>query len=258
MRPGDVNTLRVLIVDDERVARQKLRRYLAAEPGVTAVAECTGGTEAVQAIRRERPDITFLDVQMPDIDGFDVLRQVGVGMAGAVVLVSAHDHYAVRAFEVEALDYLVKPFDRRRFRAALDRARRRAEAPAHCNGMAALSVTAEERAPTRRKIVVRAGGRVMVLDADEVEWIESADNYVFVHTARQTHRARETLAALEDRLDPHRFLRIHRRVIINVNLLVELRPLPHGGYVAQLQNGQTLRVGRRHRGALRRFFLEAR
>jgi two-component system LytT family response regulator len=252
-----MSTLRVLIVDDERLARQKLRRYLSAEPDVASVTECTGGVQAVQAIRRERPDIVFLDVQMPDVDGFDVLRQVGRSTAGAVVFVTAHDEYAVRAFEVEALDYLVKPFDGERFKAALERARRRTNSPSYQNAGPASPATVTSRDLARRRIVVRAGGRVVLLDADEIEWIESADNYVFVHTAHQTHRARETLAALEGRLDPHRFLRIHRRVIVNVDHLAQLLSLSHGGYVAQLKNGRTLHVGRKHRGALRRIFLKA-
>lgn len=246
-----MSTLRVLIVDDERLARQKLRRYLAGEPGVTTVTECTGGADAVQAIRRERPDVVFLDVQMPDIDGFDVLRQVGLGRAGAVVFVTAHDEYALRAFDVEAIDYLVKPFDRERFKAALERARRRTEPPVQVNGYPALPATADQADLARRRIVVRVRGRIVLLDANEIEWIESADNCARLHTTRQAYLVRHTLAELEARLDPHRFVRVHRRAIVNIDAVIEVRPRTDGGREMALRGGASVKVGRTHRRRLR-------
>jgi two-component system LytT family response regulator len=244
--------LRILIVDDEPLARRKVRRYLVDEPDVIVVGECSDGPEALEAIRRERPDVLFLDVQMPVVDGFEVLRRMGGDRAPGVVFVTAHDHYAVRAFEVEALDYLVKPFDRERFRVALDRARRRLAA-SNPVSRAGVPADAAGRIDPRR-IVLRSRGRILPLSVEKIEWIEAADNYVRVHTSQRTHLVRETLAAVEGRLDPHQFLRIHRRAIVNVDLVSEVRPSLGGGYEAQLESGEILRVGRTHRHTLRRFF----
>lgn len=244
--------LRIMIVDDEPLARRKVRRYLVDEPDVIVVAECSDGPEALEAIRRERPDVLFLDVQMPVVDGFEVLRRIGGEHAPVVVFVTAHDHYAVRAFEVEALDYLVKPFDRERFRLALDRARRRLAASTLVNGPGVPAGTAGRNDP--RRIVLRSRGRILPLPVEKIEWIESADNYIRVHTPQQTHLVRETLAAVQGRLDAQRFLRIHRRAIVNIDVVSEVRPRLRGGYEAQLESGKILRVGRTHRRTLRRIF----
>jgi len=174
------------------------------------------------------------------------MRRIDRGHAPDVVFVTAYDKYAVRAFDVEALDYLLKPFDRERFRVALDRARRR------------LAVTGSRGITTDssdcRRIVIRSRGRILPLLVGKIEWIEAADNYVRLHTTNEAYVTRETLASLEDRLDPQQFLRIHRRAIVNVNAVTEIRALLHGGYEARLQSGQILRVGRTHLRLLRCFF----
>jgi two-component system LytT family response regulator len=245
-----------LIVDDEPLARKKIRCYLLGQPDVIAVAECSDGFDALEAIRRESPDILFLDLHMPAVDGFELLRRIGGERAPEgervpeVVFVTAHDQYAVRAFEVAAVDYLVKPFDRSRFGLALDRARRhRAESATSSSDR---SVGAAGRIDARR-VVVRSRGRILPLPTEKIEWIESADNYVRVHTPDQTYLVRETLASLVARLDPRLFLPIHRRAIVNIDAVAEVRPGCPGGYEARLQSGRTLRVGRAHRHALRRF-----
>jgi len=219
-------TLRVLIVDDERLARAKLRGYLAAEPDVEVAGECGSGAEAVAAIRQLHPDVVFLDVEMPAGTGFDVLAQVGAA-AMAVVFVTAHDEYAVRAFEVEALDYLLKPFDRTRLRRALARAR------------------ASVRPLTR--IMVRAGDRIRFVPVEAIDWIEAADNYATIHAGADEHLLREALVRLEARLDPAHFSRVHRRLIVNLDAITGMRALTHGDQEVVLRTGVRLPVGRSHR-----------
>jgi two-component system LytT family response regulator len=218
--------LRVLIVDDERLAREKIRRYLESEPDVEIVGECDSGAGAVAAIRAQHPDAVFLDVQMPGGGGFDVLAELGPA-AMAVIFVTAHDEYAVRAFEVQALDYLLKPFDRTRFRQSLMRAR------------AAAS-------PLRR-LIVRDGDRVHFVPVEQIDWIAAADNYVTVHTGAREHLMRDTLARLEARLDSDRFIRIHRGAIVNLEAIVEIRALPRGEQVVRVRGDGRLRVGRTYR-----------
>ena len=244
--------LRALIVDDERLARQKLRRLLTEEPDVEVVGDCGSGAEAVEAIRAERPDLVFLDVQMPGLDGFGVLREVGPGQAGRVVFVTAHDEHAVRAFEVEALDYLLKPFDRARFRQALDRARRERRQGLEEKLAALLERVERVERPAERleRILVGSGGRMTFLKLREVDWIEAADNYVRLHAGREAHLVRETLRRLEPRLDPHLFLRIHRSAIVNLESVAEVRSLFHGDYDVLLRNGTALPVGRTYRDRL--------
>jgi two-component system, LytTR family, response regulator len=218
--------LRVLIVDDERLAREKIRRYLESEPDVEIVGECESGGSAVTAIRAQHPDAVFLDVQMPGGGGFDVLAEVGPA-AMAVIFVTAHDEYAVRAFEVQALDYLLKPFDRARFRQSLGRARTAAR-------------------PLRR-LIVREGERIRFVPVERIDWIAAADNYVIVHAAGGEHLMRDTLARLETRLDTSRFARIHRGAIVNLDAIVEVVSLPRGEQEVRVRGDARLRVGRTYR-----------
>jgi len=219
-------TLRVLIVDDERLAREKIRRYLASEPDVEIAGECATGASAVAAIRAQHPDVVYLDVQMPGGGGFDVLAEVGPA-AMAVIFVTAHDEYAVRAFEVQALDYLLKPFDRARFRQSLGRARAAAR-------------------PLRR-LIVRDGERIHFVPVEQIDWIAAADNYVAVHAGGAEHLLRDTLTRLETRLDPDHFARIHRRAIVNLDAVVEVCALPRGEHEVHLRNQARLRIGRSFR-----------
>ena len=240
--------LRVLVVDDERLAREKLRRLLAEEPDVEVIGECASGSEAVQAIRRDAPDLVLLDIQMPGQNGFDVLREVGPAQIGRVVFVTAHDAFAVQAFEVEALDYLLKPFDAPRLRQALSRARRQApdQLPER---MASLLETLASRDRHVRRFLVRASGRMSFVRVEEIDWVEAADNYVRLHAGKDEHLLRDTMAALEARLDPRRFVRVHRGAIVNVDAVRELRPLFHGDYEVLLKTGATVAVGRSYRDA---------
>ena len=244
--------LRTLIVDDERLARLKLRRFLDEEPDIEIMGECASGAEAVERLRKEPPDLLFLDIQMPGLDGFAVLREAGPVRRGHVVFVTAHDEHALRAFEVEALDYLLKPFDRARFQQTLDRVRRERR-PALDEKIAALLARIDR--PERPeepldRILIRSEGRMSFVKLREVDWIEADDNYIRLHAGRETHLVRETLRRLEPRLDPRLFLRVHRSAIVNVEAIAEIRDLFHGDYDIVLRNGTVLPVGRTYRDRL--------
>lgn len=222
---------RVLIVDDEALARERLRTLLAAEPGVTIVGECAGGREAVAAIVEQRPDLVFLDIQMPDLDGFQVLEAVANDWLPAVVFVTAYDEYAIQAFDVHAMDYILKPIEPARFKKALARALR--------------------RGPLDR-LVVRARGKVMFVKHADIDWIEADGKLCQLHAGRETHAVRIRMKRLEERLAPHGFVRVHRSAIVNVDRIKELEPWFHGEYVVILKDGTKLTSSAAHSQALHR------
>lgn len=245
--------IRTLIVDDEQLARERLRGFLSAETDLEIVGECADGQAAVEAIERDEPDLLFLDVQMPELDGFGVLEAARPARPPVVIFTTAFSQHALRAFEVHALDYLLKPFDRDRVRVALDRARhhlRQSQAGALNEKLAAL--LAEMRPPTQAvdRLVVKTGGRVMLVRTADIDWVEAADNYVSLHAGAETHLLRETMAALETRLDPKLFLRISRSTIVNVERIKELQPMFHGDYTVILRNGTRLSLSRSYRDKL--------
>lgn len=252
-RPDTV--LRVLVVDDEPLARDRLRAALAAEPGVEVVGECPDGLEAVRAIGRLRPDLVLLDVQMPGLDGFGVIEAVGPAAMPPVIFITAWDDYAVRAFEVQALDYLLKPFDDDRLRAALTRAqepRRETDELAvrllHLLEQHAAGATAPPAgAAYAQRLMVRRGESIRYVPLAEVEWIEAADNYVRLHGSSGTHLVRMTLHELETRLDPAEFARVHRSAIVRLDAIREIRPWAGGDYLAVLKSGREVRISRTHR-----------
>ena len=239
-------SLRVVLVDDEPLARERLRTLLETEADVELVAECADGVEAVAAVRSGRPDLVFLDVQMPGMDGFEVLDALDPATLPAVVFVTAYDRYALRAFDVHAVDYLLKPFDRQRFASALERAR--LDLRADDAGRRILALVADlrrERRPQQR-IVVKAAGRVFFLRPAEIDWMEAAGNYVRLHVGKKSHLVRETMKGLEDRLDPDTFVRIHRSRIVNLDRVRELQPWFHGEHLIVLTSGEQLTTSRRH------------
>jgi two-component system LytT family response regulator len=239
-------SLRVVLVDDEPLARERLRSLLESEPDVELVAECADGVEAVAAVRSGRPDLVFLDVQMPGMDGFEVLDALDPATLPAVVIVTAYDRYALKAFDVHAVDYLLKPFDRQRFAAALERAR--LDLRSDDAGRRILALVADlrrERRPQQR-IVVKAAGRVFFLRPAEVDWMEAAGNYVRLHVGKKSHLVRETMKGLEERLDPDTFVRIHRSRIVNLDRVRELQPWFHGEHLIVLASGEQLTTSRRH------------
>jgi len=242
------HVLKVVIVDDEPLAREGLRALLAADREVEVVAECADGQAAIDTIRRAKPDIVFLDVQMPDLDGFDVVRALaGSGeKMPAVVFVTAYDHYALRAFDVHAVDYLLKPFHDERFAEALARAKaRRGE-----DMNERIARLLNERKPKVMRVLVKTGGRVLFIRADEIDWIEAADYYVKLHVAGKVHMLRESMAALEARLDPELFFRVHRSAIVNLERVRELQPFSRREHVLLLRDGTRLRLTRSRRERL--------
>lgn len=247
-------TLRVLIVDDEPVARRGIARLLRQEPGIEVVGECGDGASAIDAIGTLSPDLVFLDVQMPELDGFAVLEAVGAGRMPAVVFVTAFDQHAVRAFDAQALDYLLKPVDPERFRRALQRARARAAQPddGFVRRVSEALKLIERDAPPRwpERLAIRSEGRVRLLDIGEVDRIVAAGNYVEVHAGTRQHLLRETMASLEARLDPQRFIRVSRAAIVSVAGIREVQPLFNGDFVVLLKNGTQVTGSRRYRAAL--------
>jgi two-component system LytT family response regulator len=243
--------IRALIVDDEPVARRRIRRLLGAEADIEVAGECGDGRTAIEAIRSLQPQLVFLDVQMPEADGFAVLRAIGDPMP-AVVFVTAFDQYALSAFEVHALDYLLKPFTARRFAQTVERARSYLARLAAGPDDRVIRLLNDLRMPRRflSRFVVRSEGRVRLIDADDVDWIEAADNYVVLHVGASTHVLRETMARLADELDPAAFVRIHRSTIVRIDRVRELLPSFHGDFVVVLRDGRRLALSRRHREAL--------
>jgi two-component system LytT family response regulator len=234
--------LRIVIVDDEIPARQVLREYLDGEPGVEIVAECANGFDAVKAVAEQKPDLLLLDVQMPKLDGFEVLELVG--RETAVVFTTAYDEYALRAFDVHAIDYLLKPFGRDRLRQALERARGRLS-----KGAAALlpgEVVAAARAPGTwlSRVVIRDGSEVHVVPIDRIDYIEAQDDYVAVWSGERSRLKEQTLGHLEQQLDPRRFVRIHRSYLLNLDRLTKIEPAGKDSRVAVLRDGRTLPVSR--------------
>jgi two-component system LytT family response regulator len=245
-------SLRAFIVDDEAPARRRIRRLLLSEPDVAVTGECGDGASAIEVIIRERPDLVFLDVQMPERDGFDVVAGIRSGDRPPIVFVTAYDRYALRAFEIHAVDYLLKPFTRERFRTALERVRDRIARRAPDSAVEALVRTLRDRQKYRSRVTVKSGGRTHVIDLASVDWIQAADNYVRLHVQSREYLLRETLASLETRLDPARFVRIHRSVIVPVDRVATLTPVSHGDAEVLLRDGTRLAASRTWRDRLRR------
>lgn len=243
-----------LIVDDEPLARDGLRMWLAADEEVSAIHEAKDGREAITSIRKVRPDLVFLDVQMPEIDGFAVVEKIGAEDMPAVVFVTAHDKHAIQAFEINAIDYLLKPVTKERFDQALQRAKTRLqlrpedEANRQIIGLLETIVSPHRH---MKRLAVRSAGKTVFVDIDELDWIEAAENYVQLHCGRGGHLLHVPMNTLEKSLDPEIFLRVHRSIIVNVRRIKELQPGLHGEYVITLESGVRLRSGRTYQEKLR-------
>jgi two-component system LytT family response regulator len=229
--------IRAVIVDDEPLARRNLAILLARDPEIEIVGECGSGPDAPAEIRRAKPVLLFLDVQMPECDGFDVLELLGNDVPPAVVFVTAYDQYAIRAFEAGALDYLLKPFDDARFARALDRAKEKIAASR--NSLKKLD-----------RLIIKNAGQVIFLKPEEIDWIEAADYYAALHVGAKTHLLRRTIAELEHDLDPAQFCRIHRSAIVNLSRVRGLKLNEDGDYTVELSNGATVRLSRSYRKQL--------
>lgn len=245
--------IRALIVDDEPLARDRLNSLVASETDIDVIGQCANGVEALEAIQEKGPDLVFLDVQMPELDGFGVLSALEGERRPAVIFVTAHDRFALKAFEVHAIDYLLKPFDRDRFKSALDRARDRLKRQGSGEieqKMNALLATLRSEPKQLDRIPVKSSGRVVLVKTSDIDWVEAADNYVNLHTGKEAHLHRETMTALEQRLPGSKFLRISRSAMVNVDRIKELQPMFHGDYTVILQNGTKLTLSRGYRDAL--------
>jgi two-component system LytT family response regulator len=269
--------MRVLIVDDEPIARRRISRLLKLEDDVEVVNEVGSGTDAVAAIREQRPDLVFLDVQMPDLDGFGVVSALGEAESmPAIVFVTAYNEYAVKAFDVNAVDYVLKPFDGERFRSAFQRARTTLEQKNSAEAGRRIKALLEEvlgeqraqaltaagaangampaptvpRARYLDRLMVKHDGRVFFVKVSDVDWFEASGNYVRVHVGRVSHLIRETMHGIEAQLDPNLFARIHRAVIVNMDRIRELQPWFAGDYIVILRDGRQLKLSRTYREAL--------
>jgi two-component system LytT family response regulator len=248
-------TIRALIADDEPLARERVRSLLGAESDVEIVGEAKDGLETVDSILAMSPDLVFLDVQMPKLDGFEVIDTIGAERMPPVVFVTAYDQHALRAFEVQALDYLLKPFDQERFQTALKRMRRQIESAETGDlGRRLLALVKDLKmdrpAAKADRLVVKSGGRLFFLRADEIDWVEAAGNYVRLHVGADAHLLRETMTSIESRLQPDTFFRIHRSHIVNIERIKELQPWFNGEYVVLLRNGTRLTLSRGYRERL--------
>lgn len=249
--------IRTLIVDDEPLARRSLRLLLERDPQIEILDECRDGREAVKAINTLAPDLIFLDIQMPELDGFDVLGHVGPDQIQAIIFVTAFDQYALKAFDVHALDYLLKPYDDERFGHALQRAKAQIEAREINRLSKRLLALLDERESQRAgasrqknyltRLMVKVSGRVVLLRVDEIDFIEADGNYAKLHVGPKAHLLREKMHDLEERLDPARFVRIHRSVIVNLDRIKEMHPHFNGDYLVVLDNGRQLRLSRTRR-----------
>jgi two-component system LytT family response regulator len=247
-----VKPLRVLVVDDEPVARAGVVALLGREAGVEVAGESGDGRSAVDAIRRLRPDLVLLDVQMPELDGFGVIAEVGPEAMPPVIFVTAYDQFALRAFEVHALDYLLKPFEDERFSEAIGRVRRAIQQGRLGDLTARLEALMGGDTGERylQRIVVRKTSGAVFVPVDEIDWIEAADYCARIHAKGRTHVIRETMQRLEQRLDPKRFFRVHRSGIVNLDRVREMQPAPHGDHLLILNDGVKVRLSRSRKTAL--------
>jgi two-component system, LytTR family, response regulator len=249
--------IKTLIVDDEPIARDRVRRMLLEETDVEIVGECGNGKEAVSFINENQPDLVFLDIQMPEMNGFEALQNLNLNKTPAIIFVTAYDQYAIRAFDVHALDYLLKPFNRERLKRAVTRAREQIEKAGTGKIDERLASLLKDLTSSKKyleRLVVKSVGRVFFLRTDEVDWIEAAGNYVKLHVGREGHLIRETMNGLEAKLNPDKFLRIHRSTLVNIDRIKELNPLFSGDYTVMLKNGTELTLSRNYRDRLLELF----
>ena len=246
-------TIRAAIVDDEPLARRRIRNLLMEAPDVEVIAECANGKDAIESLEESPPDLLFLDIQMPEIDGFDVLQAIGVGHVPVVIFVTAYDQFALRAFEAHALDYLLKPFDDERFGAALQRARERIRQQQRGDLDPRLQALLESVRGDRgyqRRLVVPSGHRSIFVRTEHIDWIEAERNYIRLHVGGRAYLLRDNLSRIASALDPATFCRIHRSTIVNVDRIHAVESLFHGEYLVVLQDGTKLTSGRSYRRSL--------
>jgi two-component system, LytTR family, response regulator len=247
--------IRTIIVEDEPLARERLRNLLEAETDIEIVAEASDGVSAVEEIREHEPDLVFLDVNLPELDGFGVIEQLGLEAVPGIIFVTAYDHFAVQAFDAHAVDYVLKPFDEEGLRTAVGRARTslRARASHDIDSRLAALLGDLKRPRFLERLAIKSGGKIVFIRTEEIDWIGAEGNYARLHTGSRSHLLRETMSTLESKLDPERFLRIHRSTIVNTESISELEPLFQGDYVVILRDGTRLTSSRGYRAKLQEF-----
>ncbi len=251
-----MSKIRTVIVDDEPLARERLRKLVSNEEDLELIELCKNGQEAIDHLRKEPPDLLFLDIQMPEINGFEVLKQINYEHIPCIVFVTAYDEYALRAFEVNALDYLLKPFDQQRFKKAVARVRNQLKGRSQNQldtRLTKLVNSLDKNSSYLDRIMIKANGRVYFVKTDEIDWIEAAGNYLKLHCGNKNHMIRETMSNMEEKLDPDQFFRIHRSIIVNIEKIKELQPWFHGDYMITLLDGQKLTMSRNYKELLQRF-----
>ena len=248
-------TYRILIVDDEDYARDIVRSLLAQATDIDLIGECSNGSEAVEAIKSQKPDIVFLDIQMPEVNGFEVIEACSTFHQPHYIFTTAYDEFALKAFEVNAIDYLLKPFDDDRFFQALDRAKEKAALPGSSDlkeSIAALvAAHTQSKATYLRRISIKTGGRIHFISAEDIHWIEADNQYVKIHTSTGHHTHRASLNELGGQLDPTSFIRIHRSAIVNIHCIASLEPHFRGDFIVQLTNGTKVKLAKSRKDALR-------
>lgn len=249
-----MNKITTIIVDDEPLAREKIRNSLESERDIEIVSECTNGKTAVSEIRKLNPDLVFLDVQMPKCDGFEVIRQVGADNMPAVIFVTAFDKYALKAFETHALDYLLKPYDRKRFKKSVKRVIKQIVSNRSLElNQKLLSLIGDEGSIRKRyldRIAVHVDRKFIFLNVDKIDWIEASGNYIYLNVKSESHLVRDSMNGIESRLNPDKFIRIHRSYIVNVDRIKAIQPQFKGAYVLQLKDGTELVSSRKYRQTL--------
>lgn len=247
------NPLRVLIVDDERPARDKLKILLSQEPDIKVISECGNGTAALAALNELKPDLLLLDIQLPDTDGFSLLKALPSEKLPFVIFTTAYDQYAIKAFDAHALDYLLKPFDHERLKEALHRARLaiRTQNDRMLTDRLLKILQGANSAPVARRLLIRAGGRVVFLAYDEIEWIDAAANYVRVNAGKASYMLRGSIGTIAEKLPAEQFVRIHRSTVVNARMIKELHPCNSGEFIVVLRNGKELSCSRGYRAGLR-------
>ena len=247
MTQSDSKKIRTVIVDDEELSRDRIQTLLEEQPDVEIVGVCADGQSAIETIERTQPDLVFLDVQMPGMDGFEVVENLEAEKLPAVVFVTAHDGHALKAFEIHALDFLLKPFDQTRFEKALERARsqvNRANGTVLDSRLVSLLEELREERKYSERLIVKSSGRVFFVRTEEIDWVEASGNYVKIHTKSDAHLLRESMKNMEAKLDPKTFVRIHRSAIVNIDRIKELEPWFHGEYIVIMRDGTRLTASR--------------
>lgn len=249
--------IRVLIADDKLAAREKIKRMLRQETGIEVIGECAGGLETVSFIEKHKPDLVFLEIQMPDLNGFEILRKIEPGTLPFVIFVSESESFAVKAFEVSALDYLLVPFNKERLQTAVQKARQQIENRRN-GSLDKLLRAFLDKFPDGKnypdKIMLKTAKGISFINTNEVDWVEAAGNYVKLHVKESGHLLRETMNNIESKLNPDKFLRIHRSSLVNIDRIKELQPLFNGDYIVILQNDTELNLSRNYHDRLQRLF----